>query len=272
MEIESWIIFATETLAKAGSETARLDSLVLIEDVLGKDRSWLLAHPTDSISKKDLNMLNKFIVQRSNHYPVAYITHKAYFYNNQFYVDNHVLVPRPESEAIIDVLKTLPSSNLATIIDIGTGSGVIAITAKLLYPKSTVFALDIDTQCLKVARKNALSTKTDITFLQSDLLESLPANLAYSSIVLANLPYVPDGFAVNRSARLEPKLAIFGGSKGLDVYSRLFQQIVALTTKPAHVITESFPVQHPQLQSIAWQAGYSCQATNDFIQLFSLPA
>ena len=269
MEIDNWITSATKTLAKAGIETARLDSLVLAENVLDKDRSWLLAHKTDKITKSDLILLDTLIAKRSIHYPLAYITHQAHFYNNRFFVNDHVLVPRPESEAIIDALKTLSLSEVSTIIDIGTGSGALAITAKLLYPQSRVIALDVDQKCLKVAKKNATSLKTDITFLQSDLLQSLPADLINNSVLLANLPYVPDNFPINDSAKLEPKLAIFGGISGLDLYSQLFTQITNLNSRPNYVITESFPDQHAMLESIAQLAGYACLETNDFIQLFS---
>jgi release factor glutamine methyltransferase len=269
MEIDSWIKSATETLAKAGVDTPRLDSIVLAENVLGKDRGWLLAHQKEKITKNDLILLNKFIARRSTHYPLAYITHKAHFYNNQFFVNDHILIPRPESETIIDTLKTLPLNDISTIIDIGTGSGALAISAKLLYPKSEVIAIDIDQDCLRVAKKNALTLKTDIKFLQGNLLQPLSNNLMNDYVLLSNLPYVPDSFPINSSAKLEPKLAIFGGINGLDLYSQLFAQIADLTSKPNHVITESFPNQHPILKSIAERAGYKCLATNDFIQLFS---
>lgn len=269
MEIDSWIKSATKILAKAGIDTPRLDSLVLAENVLGKDRSWLLAHQSEEITKNDLLLLNKYISKRSSHYPLAYITHIAHFYNNQFFVNEHVLVPRPESETIIDTLKTLRINETSTIVDIGTGSGALAIVAKLLYPNYRVIALDIDQECLEVAKKNALSLKTNITFLQSDLLESLPANLMNGSVFLANLPYVPNDFSINGSAKSEPELAIFGGTSGLELYSQLFAQINMMSSKPNYIITESFPDQHKTLQYIASQMDYKCLATNDFIQLFS---
>jgi release factor glutamine methyltransferase len=271
MKIDSWIVSATKVLAGSGIKTARLDSLILLEFVLGKDRSWLLAHGADNITPAKLSTLNRFITQRRTHYPLAYITHRVYFYNNQFFVNNHVLVPRPESETIIDLLKTLPPKDRTVLIDIGTGSGVLAITAKLLFPKTVVFATDIDTKCLQVAKKNGLSLKANVKFFKSDLLKSLPAKLLENSVLLANLPYVPDGFTINESASLEPRAAIFGGEEGLDLYTQLFDQIMALKGTPSHVITESLPEQHDGLQSIANFAGYKLLATDDFIQVFSRP-
>jgi release factor glutamine methyltransferase len=269
MEIDNWIAYATKTLSDSDIETARLDSLILLEMVLGKDRSWLLAHSENNINQADLDSLNKFITKRSTHYPLAYITGRSHFYNNQFFVNEHVLVPRPESETIIDVLKTITPGDKAAIIDVGTGSGALAITAKLLFPKIDVIAVDIDKNALDVASKNAVYLKTNITFFESDLLESLPVSLIKDSILLANLPYVPGGFAINKSAKLEPKAAIFGGINGLDLYSKLFDQIKAPKSQPTYVITESLPQQHSNLESIASGAGYRCLETNDFIQLFS---
>jgi len=269
MEIDSWIVSATNSLAESGIKTARLDSLILLEFVLGKDRSWLLAHGKDGLNPAKLITLNRFVEQRRTNYPVAYITHRAYFYNNQFFVNNHVLVPRPESETIIDILKTLSPTGKDTIVDVGTGSGVLAVTAKLLFPETAVIAVDIDTKCLGVAKKNTVSLKADVKLFKSDLLKSLPTNLLKNSILLANLPYVPDSFAINESAALEPRLAIFGGETGLELYTRLFDQIIALKSKPSRIITESLPKQHVSLQSIATLAGYKLLATDDFIQVFS---
>ena len=269
MEIDSWLATATKTLAESGIKTARLDSLVLLETVLGKDRSWLLAHPADKISQTRLNTLSRFIAKRSTHYPLAYITNRAYFYNNQFFVNNSVLIPRPESETIIDVLKIIPPRDITTIIDVGTGSGALAITAKLLYPKVSVVAVDIDAKCLQVAKKNSLSLNADIKLFKSDLLGSLSTDLFKDSTLLINLPYVPDSLPINESAKLEPRLAIFGGASGLDLYSRLFDQITTLRSKPSYIITESLPAQHSNLQSIADSANYKCLATDDFVQLFS---
>ncbi len=269
MQLDKWILSATNTLEEAGIKTSRLDVLVLAESLLGKDRSWLLAHPTDRIAISDVDRLNKFIVRRTTHYPLAYITNKAYFYNHVFYVDDHVLVPRPESEAIIDTLKALPANDKQTIIDVGTGSGALAITAKLLFPKSAVIGTDIDPHCLNIAAKNALSLKGNITFVQSDLLKSLSAGQLANSVLLANLPYVPTDFPINDSAGFEPRTAIFGGEDGLDLYLRLYEEISGLDLKPKHIITESLPTQHRALGSIAKKAGYTLRSTNEYTQLFN---
>jgi len=112
-------------------------------------------------------------------------------------------------------------------------------------------ALDIDPSCLKIAKTNSASFDAHITFLQSDLLKSLPVNSAANSVMLVNLPYVPTDFPINDSADFEPRTAIFGGIDGLELYTGLFGQINCLSLKPNYMITESFPSQHSALQAIA---------------------
>src|SRR5215471_10178286 len=107
MTIISWLQSSTLKLTEAGITTARLDCLVLLEDETGEDRSWLLAHPEHSLQIETTQKLNKKVIQRARHEPLAYIRKKTEFYGREFYIDHHVLEPRPESETMIDVLKQL---------------------------------------------------------------------------------------------------------------------------------------------------------------------
>jgi release factor glutamine methyltransferase len=204
------------------------------------------------------------IQQRAAHEPLAYIRGKTEFYGRTFMVNKHVLEPRPETETMIDMLKTL-SIKHANIVDIGTGSGAIAITAKLELPDSSVIATDIDLKCLEVARENAKKHLVNIEFVQGDLLGPLTEDKL--DILLCNLPYVPNNFGVNKAALHEPHLAIFGGSDGLDLYRKLFTQLDSRPTKPQHILTESLPRQHQQLAQLAQKHAYELVETQDFIQL-----
>jgi release factor glutamine methyltransferase len=180
-----------------------------------------------------------------------------------------VLVPRPESETIITTLLDLPQQP-AAIVDVGTGSGALAITAKLLVPSANVFAIDIDEKCLRVARHNAKKHHTDITFLCGDLLAPLQASsLSRPIVLLCNLPYVPDNFQINTAALHEPRHALFGGPDGLDPYRKLFSSPAMTRIRPNYVITEALPPQHETLQAIAKESGYSLSQTDDFIQLYA---
>jgi release factor glutamine methyltransferase len=274
-----WIEQTTERLKVADIETARLDSMVLLEDTTGKDRAWLLAHPEFVLSPQALNKLEECVKRRLAHEPLAYIRGKCEFYGREFIVNSHSLQPRSETETMIDILKPFVRDKIRNnigkklqIIDIGTGSGALAVTAKLEIPESTVFATDIDANCLKTARKNAKKLTSDISFLVGDLLEPLPDNLFKDSysIILANLPYVPDFHTINKAAEHEPKLAIFGGPDGLDLYRNLFDQINLLAHQPRVILTESMGHQHIALASIASNAKFLQVQAQGYIQQFTL--
>jgi release factor glutamine methyltransferase len=268
MKTLAWLATATAVLTRAGIATARLDCLVLLEDCLGKDRAHILAHPELDLTNEHLQTLNEQIKRRVRHVPLAYIRGKTEFYGREFIVNNNVLEPRPESETIIDLLKKYVHTEGVTIIDVGTGSGALAITAKLELPKTSVAAIDIDSRCLEVARQNAVDLKADIRILQGDLLNPIAASLPTQYILLCNLPYVPNSFQINTAAGHEPRIAIFGGVDGLDPYRSLFAQIESLPHKPQLIITEAMPPQHPELAELAAQYGFALETEEDFIQVF----
>lgn len=331
-KVSDWLKASEGLLKDAGIPTARLDCLVLLEDQLAKDRAWLLSHPEYDLQGSDLKILSTNIAQRAQHVPLAYIRGKAEFYGREFIVNAHTLVPRPETETLIDLLKVVrnceadvavwedgkrkrqrkerhykfekpePASSLVKtdegykvvwpkqaaaastrstkrsvltyhdedlfIADIGTGSGAIAVTAKLELPEVTVAATDIDKECLETARRNAEDLGADINFLHGNLLQPLELPAGKTTILLCNLPYVPDNFQINTAATHEPRHALFGGPDGLDLYRELFEQIKASDIKPAYILTESLPPQHEILAGIAEAAGYVCARTDDFIQVF----
>jgi len=260
-----WLRAASRTLRDAGIATARLDCLVLLEDETGKDRAWLLAHPEHKLQRSVLKNLSTKIAQRAQHIPLAYIRGKAEFYGREFIVNEHTLVPRPETETMIDLLKTLSLPDKPKILDVGTGSGCIAITCALVLPNAQVSACDIDAECVRVADANARGLQAVVHCFFSDLLENA---VEQYDVVVANLPYVPDAHTINSAAMQEPKHAIFGGPDGLNLYRRLFTQLKDRTVQ--YVLTESLPPQHQQLGLIATQNGYTLTQTDDFIQLFTL--
>lgn len=269
---KDWLDRSTAKLKQAGVGTARLDALVLMEDATGKDRSWLLAHPEYPVKGLALHKLEEQISKRTRHIPLSYIRGKTEFYGREYIINKHVLEPRPESETMIELLLDLVESRKLKveslrILDIGTGSGALAITAKLEIPKAEVIATDIDENCLETARQNAKKHKTNIKFIKSDLFSNLSP--VTCNLIMANLPYVPNKFKLNEAAANEPKLAIFGGSDGLDVYRRFFDQLKGFKKKPTLVLTESLPFQHQKLAQIAKESGYKLANTADFIQLFS---
>lgn len=268
MTYQAFLREATNRFTKAGVETPRLDALILLEDCTGRDRAAILAHLDDKIEPSHLVSLNKKVAQRETHIPLAYIRGYTHFYGRSFLVSPVVLVPRPESEIIIDMLKQLSPAPHATIADIGTGSGCLGITAALEVTSAFIDLYDIDRAALQVARQNAKNLQVRADLHRSDLL----ANLRRQSydIILANLPYVPADYSINRAASHEPHHALFAGDDGLDLYRTLWKQIAQLPKKPSHVITESLTTQHQALHAIARQSGYALYQADNLVQLFTI--
>lgn len=265
MTVQDFLEKAVIRLEKAGVPSARLDCLILLEDVLGRDRAIILAHPETILSRQDRSKLNKLVTQRGQHIPLAYIRGRAPFYGREFLVNQHVLVPRPETETMIDLLKKLPLPTRPIIADIGTGTGCIGITAVLEIPTANVRLYDIDPAAIKLAKRNARALKAATECFVSDLLEQQPA----ADVIAANLPYVPERYSINRAAEHEPKHAIFGGKDGLNLYRRFWEQIHTLPHKPKFVLTEALPPQHAIMEELASAAGYRPHETQDFIQVFT---
>lgn len=275
MQISQWLKAAEARLTEAGVPSARLDTLVLLEDFTGKDRSWLLAHPEFEL--KNTKELDEQIERRSKHEPLAYIRGKSEFYGRDFMVSADTLEPRPETETIIDLLKGLGEIHL--LADIGTGSGCLAITAQLELPNVTVYATELNKAALKIAQKNATTLDSRVKFSHGDLLQPLVEKNILPDTIITNLPYVPDSHTINQAAMFEPGMAIFGGPDGLDLYRTLFQQIQHSNnsrdrakhyndTGVRYVLTESLPFQHTDLTQIAKTAGYQLKTSQDFIQVF----
>lgn len=264
--IGQYLSSATKQLSDAGIATARLDTLVLMEDRLQKDRSFLLAHPELKILNTDTIVLTKQLAKRVAHVPLAYIRGKSEFYGRDFLITPAVLQPRPESETMIELLLGLNLPAVVRIADVGAGSGALGITAQLELPKATVELLEIDDKALKIAQMNVVNHTLAIRVIKSDLLKQSAQNY---DVLLCNLPYVPDDFHINTSALHEPKIALFGGQDGLDIYRSLFTDIQNLQYKPLYILTEALPPQHEALQVIATSHGYRLSQNADFIQVFA---
>ncbi|HEV7454307.1 MAG TPA: HemK/PrmC family methyltransferase [Candidatus Saccharimonadales bacterium] len=258
---------ATKTLTAAGIGSARLDVMILLEDTIGHNRAYLLAHPEHALTAEQTRTLHKKITQRTKHVPLAYIRGSAPFYGRTFMVNEQVLVPRPETEAMIDMLRALPLGTIPRIADIGTGSGCIGITAKLELPAADVWLYDIDFAALVVAKTNAHNLQAIVHTAQTDLLAAVAEAF---DVIATNLPYVPTTLGVNRAAKHEPELALFAGSDGLDAYRAFWRQLGERGQKPTYVLTESLILQHTKMAALAGLAGYALTGTNHLIQQFTL--
>lgn len=268
MSIEQWLKTNTHHLATAGITTARLDCLVLVEDITGISRASLLADSDQLLTDKQLKLLDAAVEQRAKHIPLSYIRGRTEFYGREFAVTPAVLEPRPESETIIELLLSLKLPDSTKIVDVGCGSGALGITAALELPNAEVALVDINDAALAVAEQNCQRYGLELQCIVDNLLTHAKKRGVSIDVILANLPYVPDDYQINTAAQHEPRIAIFGGPDGLTMYRTLFQQ--AANLKVQHILTESLPFQHDQLAEVAKKHGYQQASKADLVQLFTL--
>lgn len=210
MTINSVLNIATRRLS-AYSSTARLDAEVLLAHALGQSRSWLLARGEEPLNSDTETIYMGQVARRERGEPVAYLTGHREFYGLDLVVTRDVLVPRPETESVVDAcIENIGEGEKSRMADIGTGSGAIVVAVCKLRPLAKAFATDISEGALKVAQENANrhEVRGQITFLKGDLLEPLPQPV---NLIAANLPYVPPGEAAPDVATWEPQVAVFGG-------------------------------------------------------------
>ena len=234
------IVSATQRIEDGGSSTANLDAQVILAHVLGVDRSWLFAHYDYELMPAEANRYSELVARRTASEPVAYLIGRKEFYGLDLTVDSRVLIPRPETELIVDaVLDNVESraDGRVSVADVGTGSGAMALAIAANCPEAKVYATDVSDEALSVARMNAAEhdARGQLTLLQGDLLEPLPEPV---DIIAANLPYIRSAAyeSLQRDVRdYEPQLALEAGPEGLDLFERLLRQIPA-HLKPGGVI------------------------------------
>ncbi len=212
------------------------DLTELASRVLGRSKAGLLV---EDLSPSEVERLLRAIFSHPGGYPVPYITREVSFYGRTFYVDERVLVPRSETEELVDIVLSL-GVRPRRIVDVGTGSGVIGITLKLLFPESTVILTDVSLDALRVARVNALRHGADVLFVNTDLLSGLRGRF---DLIVSNPPYVPDDEIgkYDRRVLYEPRTALSGGKTGFEITGRLIDQALALLEAGGYLIVESDP-------------------------------
>jgi|WetSurSiteA1Bulk_404760.scaffolds.fasta_scaffold32386_2 release factor glutamine methyltransferase len=216
----------TANIFSSWSETARLDAGTLLGHILGKSRAWIAAHPDARLNDQEYKALVKALGKISSGIPLPYVIGHWEFYGLDFIIDPHVLIPRPETELLVDEgLKWFlanPERRLAA--DIGTGSGCIAVSLAVNMPDLKVYANDISEKALQIARINSRNhgVEQQVNLMQSDLLDALPEPV---DAIFANLPYIPSRKLSSLSVyRHEPGLALDGGPDGLEHIRRLMAQ------------------------------------------------
>ena len=270
--VNEWLSAATAELAAVGIPSARLDAELILAHTMRVSRTYLHAHPDAIIAERQEEIANARIRLRTDYVPIAYIIGHKEFYGRTFRVTNATLVPRPETEQIIEFLhaimpqaRQLDSAQALRLVDVGTGTGIVGITAKLEYPELDVTLLDISRHALSVAEQNAKALKADVACLVSDLLERYPFT---ADIIVANLPYVDPSWERNRETNHEPALALFAEQNGLSLIKKLIIQTRTQLRVNGWLLLEADPRQHDAITHIAQASGFVLAKTEGFALVF----
>jgi release factor glutamine methyltransferase len=222
------------------SPSASLDAQVLLAEVLHCSRAHLLGYPEQPLTEQQATRFASWVERREQGVPIAYILGRRAFYDRDFMVTPSVLIPRPETEHLLEqALHYVKEHPCASVVDVGTGSGALAVTLSALAPQATVYAVDISPDALAVARTNAERHQTAVQFFEGDLLQPLVDRGIKVNLVMANLPYIArDELVRLEVGRHEPVVALDGGSDGLDLVRRLLDQISAVARHSACILLE----------------------------------
>lgn len=245
MNVNSW-------LKKATTSVNRLDAELILAHTLGVERSFLHAHPEKELTEAQIRQSDHNLQRRAQNEPLAYITGVKSFYGRDFKVTKDVLIPRPETEVLIEIAKNLKP---ATVLDVGTGSGCIAITLAKELETAQITAVDISKKALKIAQENAQKHLAKVDFRHSDLLSDLK-NTAKYDLIVANLPYVDQKWDwLSPELQFEPAIALFARDDGLEQIKKLIGQAPAHLKRGGHLLLEADRSQHQKIADFAIKTG-----------------
>ena len=225
-----------EAIEKAADQIQRRDAELLVLHVARRDRAWSLAHPEAILGPAEIGEFFGLVARRAAHWPMQYLTGQQEFFGLELKLSEDVLIPRPETELLVEAV--LGWAHLAgegavlRVVDVGTGSGAIAVALASRLPRAEIVAVDLSPKVRPVVESNAkrLGVADRVRFLESDLLEAFSTQIEAGDqfdVVVSNPPYVPLGDASSMQPEVreyEPHLALFAGEDGLEVYRRLIPQ------------------------------------------------
>jgi release factor glutamine methyltransferase len=267
--IKDWLRDAARQLADAGISSAKLDSEIILAHTLRENRTYLHAHDDEILSPRRLEIADARLQLRIDRTPIAYIVGHKEFYGRLFRVNPSTLIPRPESEMIITILKELTaqsslglSDTPQRLVDVGTGTGCLGISAKLEIPELDVALVDVSRHALKVAETNAKWLHAKVTITRSDLLSAYPLQTDY---IVANLPYVDPDWQRSPETNFEPALALFADDDGLALINKLIDQAPSRLNPGGYLLLEADPRQHAAIVKTAKSHGFKLESIRDFI-------
>lgn len=283
MKISEWLAGAKRKIDVLDAELIALSAFAQE----GADRSWLAAHGDAAASSEAILTADEMLARRAGGEPLAYILGSKEFYGRKFKVSPEVLIPRPETETLIELIKELDLPEKARFLEMGTGSGCIAATLAAEFPRSFVMATDVSEGALGVAKENtaailavsgsATSMVGDgvpaerVEFRQGDLLEAMPEDFSEFDVLVANLPYVDENWEWLDKGTLgfEPDLALYAEEAGLALYKKLIAQIARRGAGFAkYAVFEADPCQHEELIRVAENAGLQLLKAEGFGLVF----
>lgn len=290
-KLNDTLLASIASLTKQHIPSPRLDAELLLAYTLAVDRSWLHAHGSDEISDGQLQKFQKCVERRLKREPVAYITGTKEFYGRDFIVTPDVLIPRPETEDLVELTTSFldtsatsqqrgakgkqlapseaerkESGEQSTIkmLDIGCGSGCVGITLKLERPEYKVTLSDISSSALKVARRNATKLGADVTLVESNLLSSFPLPASSFSAIVANLPYVNATWETSPETAHEPALALYADQNGLALIFKLIEESSVALRNFGYLLLEADPEQHQEIIEFASKNGFVHKETRGY--------
>ena len=230
------LLFEGEAALRSSSPSPRLDATLLLSHTTGFSKLDLISKSMEKLSDKQIQAYRVEIQKRSGGEPVAYIVGKKEFFGRDFFVDSSVLIPRPDTELLVEraleIIVNTPDSTPLKILELGVGSGCIittlAVESKKLNKKVEFVGIDISSDALKIATRNAQyhGVVESITFLEGDWFSSLPEKKEFA-IIISNPPYIAEGDTeVSPETRFEPRTALYAGIEGLDAYRTIAKEFL----------------------------------------------
>lgn len=217
--VRSILKWTVDKFRAIGIENPRLEAEIFISKTLNTDRVGVYLNMERPLSNSERGFLRTMVSRRLKMEPLAYIIGEKEFYGNTFMVDHNVLIPRPDTESLIEELRASLKKETFRLLDVGCGSGAICITCALLYPEGEITGVDISSLALAVARKNAERHGVKVELLESNLFEKIGKR--EFDVIVSNPPYVGLSETIGIEVKWEPRTALFAGEDGLDVIKRL---------------------------------------------------
>ena len=269
MIIREAITQSAAFLKSAGIETPSLDASLLFAHALNVSREALATKGTEELSEEALAALRAFLDRRVNGECAAYITGKKEFFALEFLVNSHVLVPRPDTETLVEAAIAIingqkagftMAANTIHVLDLCTGSGAVAVSLKHEMPQLEVYAADISAEALQIAKTNAqrLLSGAQIHFYHGDLYDALPPSASPFDIIVGNPPYVPADEIKTLSAEVqnEPRLALDGGKDGLEIIMRIIDGAHGNLRRGGTLLLEAAPYQMEKIAGLLENRGF----------------